>query len=507
MATLTTGLRESLAPETIRGLSQTSLYARWGKRLFDITAAAAGLMILSPLLILCSLVVWLTSEGPVLFYQRRVGYRGRLFRILKFRTMVQGAEALGPTVVVANDRRLTPVGSFLRRAKLDELPQLFNVLLGEMSLVGPRPRVPSEVNFDDPGEQVLWSARPGVTSYASIHHHMEADYCAGQPDPQKAYRTKVLPQKRLLDGKYVQNLTFLLDLKLLALTFLLVFLPGRSPSRRQHVLGREVWPEGRVAQMGLDVFISMAAAWLAYTLWFEAGMPEFYRRQMLLFVVVVPLVRVMVHRALGVYDMMWRYINLEDGLLLALAFAPVTVALFALRMCLPTSSRVAVAFLVPLGVIALEYLCTLAGALGLRCLRRLLYVLHHHCQPLPEAEHHVLILGAGLMGLSTAMDMRRYPQMHLVGFVDDDPMKNRRLMAGYRVLGNSADLPSLCARHQITDVIICAKLLGPNEAEALHRRCSWQDVRFHLLPSLDRVLHEEGLDPQAPLAIAVEGGA
>jgi FlaA1/EpsC-like NDP-sugar epimerase len=255
--------------------------------------------------------------------------------------------------------------------------------------------------------------------------------------------------------------------------------------------------------MALDVAVSMAAAWLAYTFRFEGGLPDFYRRQMWLFVFLVPIARLMVHRALGVYDMMWRYINLEDGLLLAVAFAPVTLVLLALRVWLPTSSKVAVAFLVPLGVIALEYLTTLTGALGLRCLRRVLYVLHHHYQPLPGEEHHVLILGAGLLGLSTAMDMRRYPQMHLVGFVDDDPAKYRRLMAGCRILGNSDDLEALCIRHDVTDVVVCARSLDPNGAALLRRRCSRLGVKFHLLFSLDKVLHGEGLDAEPLLSFAV----
>ena len=204
---------------------------RWGKRLFDIAASLAGLVISSPLLIFCALLVRLTSRGPVLFRQTRVGYLGRPFTLIKFRTMVQGAEALGSSVVVIRDPRLTPVGTFLRRTKLDEFPQFINVLRGEMSFVGPRPRVPSEIDLNDPRERILLSVRPGVTSYASIHHRMEADYCARQANPQAVYRTNLLPQKRSLDCEYVQNLTFRLDLKLLLMTFVLVCAPERSLAR------------------------------------------------------------------------------------------------------------------------------------------------------------------------------------------------------------------------------------------------------------------------------------
>ncbi len=119
-------------------------------------------------------------------------------------------------------------------------------------------------------------------------------------------------------------------------------------------------------------------------------------------------------------------------------------------------------FLVPLSIITLEYLLALSAGLGLRCLRRILYVLHHHYQPLPEGARRVLILGAGLLGLTTAQDIRQYPHMSLVGFLDDDPTKDRRLMAGCRVLGNSANLEALCARYKVTDVVICAKSIYPD---------------------------------------------
>src|SRR5208283_1193541 len=187
--------------------------------------------------------------GPVLFRQTRVGYLGRPFTLIKFRTMVQGAETLGSSVVVIKDPRLTPVGSFLRGTKLDEIPQFINVLRGEMSFVGPRPRVPDEVDGDDPREQILQGVRPGVTSYASIHHRMEAEYCARQANPQAVFHADLLPQKRSLDCEYVQHLSLWLDLQLLSLTFMLLFVPGKSRAKGVRVFGQEVRPYDRGGQM------------------------------------------------------------------------------------------------------------------------------------------------------------------------------------------------------------------------------------------------------------------
>lgn len=495
MATITTGLSDSIVPRVVSAAPCTSFYVRWGKRLFDVAVSLAGLAISSPILVFCALLVRLTSRGPVLFRQTRVGHLGRPFTLIKFRTMKQGAEALGSAVVVNGDPRLTPVGGFLRRTKLDELPQLINVLRGEMSFVGPRPRVPSEVDLDDAKEWILLTARPGVTSFASIHHHMEADYCARQADPQAVYRTKVLPQKLSLDSEYVQSPTFLLDLKLMALTFLLVWSPGRSLATGLRILGREVWPYDRGAHIILDLVTYVGAAWLAYALRYDAGFPDFYRTQMWLFLVFVPPLRMLANRWLGVYDMMWRYVNLVDVFLLAMALAPVTLVLLALRLWLPSPSWEAALLHVPLSVATLEYLIALSAGVGLRSLRRMLYVLQHHYQPLPEAVHRVLILGAGLLGLNTAVDMHQYPQMHHVGFLDDDPTKYRRLLAGCRILGNSENLEALCARHKVTDLVICVKSIDLDRLLELSERCSSLGVKLHLLPGLDRVLRAEGILP------------
>jgi UDP-N-acetylglucosamine 4,6-dehydratase len=118
--------------------------------------------------------------------------------------------------------------------------------------------------------------------------------------------------------------------------------------------------------------------------------------------------------------------------------------------------------------------------------------LHHHYQPLPEAHRRrILILGAGLLGLSTATDMRRHPHIELVGFLDDDPSKHRRVMAGGRVLGNSEDLESINAHHKVTDLVICARSFDPDKLQQLYRRCSDLEIKVHTLPGLDQVLQKE----------------
>lgn len=163
-------------------------YRRWGKRAFDLSAASVGLLVLSPILLLCAVLVRLTSRGPVFFRQKRLALHGRTFTVLKLPTMRVGADRSGSSLAVPGEQGLTPIGNFVRRTNLDELPQLFNVLRGDMSPVGARPRVPDLVNLDNPEERMLLSVRAGLTSYASLCHRMEEKYCLRQEHPKAAYR-------------------------------------------------------------------------------------------------------------------------------------------------------------------------------------------------------------------------------------------------------------------------------------------------------------------------------
>jgi lipopolysaccharide/colanic/teichoic acid biosynthesis glycosyltransferase len=191
-----------------------------GKRLFDIAASGVGLILLSPVLVVIALLVKLDSSGSVFFRQERVGRNGRVFRIYKFRTMRSETSDKGAQLTVSDDPRITRIGTTLRHYKLDELPQLINVLVGEMSLVGPRPEVPRYVAaWEDRIKSIVLSVRPGLTALASIEFRNESALLAASEDPERKYLDEIAPAKNKLAVLYVQNWSFWLDIKIIGKTF------------------------------------------------------------------------------------------------------------------------------------------------------------------------------------------------------------------------------------------------------------------------------------------------
>ena len=194
------------------------------KRLFDITFSLLGLIIASLLLFLVAILVKASSPGPVFFRGERVGKDGNKFRIYKFRSMVDRAEEKGGPSTAADDPRLTKIGSFLKKFQLDELPQLINVLKGEMSLVGPRPEVPLYVDMMAEEERkIILSARPGMTDLASLWNFHEGEVLKGSPDPERTYMEKIRPEKIRLQIEYVKKQSFVLDLNIILKTISKVF--------------------------------------------------------------------------------------------------------------------------------------------------------------------------------------------------------------------------------------------------------------------------------------------
>jgi len=195
------------------------------KRFFDVAASSAGLFVLSPLLAGAALWIKLDSKGPIFYKQERIGMNGIPFRIWKFRTMVTGADRKGTLVTIGDrDPRITTAGYWLRKTKIDELPQLFNVLVGQMSFVGPRPEVRKYVDLYTLDQRAVLRVRPGITDQASIAYRRESEILAKKENPEDYYRRVVMGRKIALNLRYLEQRTFLTDI---ALIFRTIFHIGR----------------------------------------------------------------------------------------------------------------------------------------------------------------------------------------------------------------------------------------------------------------------------------------
>ena len=191
--------------------------SEWGRRVLDVVGAGLGIVLLSPLWVLVAVAIKLDSPGPVFYRARRVGRDGEVFRLYKFRTMVTDADKHGPAITAAGDTRVTRVGRFLRRTKIDELPQLINVMKGEMSLVGPRPEDPRYVALYTKEQREILRVRPGITSAASLTYRHEEKLLQGK-DWEDIYQTEIMPAKLAIDLEYLRHRTLWSDLVLIGKT-------------------------------------------------------------------------------------------------------------------------------------------------------------------------------------------------------------------------------------------------------------------------------------------------
>lgn len=198
------------------------------KRVFDILMATIGLILLSPLFLLVAVLIKLDSPGPIFFRQERIGKRFRPFFIYKFRTMVENAAQIGTEITYGNDPRITRIGRLLRETKIDELPQIINVLKGEMSLVGPRPEIRQYVELFQRDYEEILKVRPGISDMASLKYSDEGSLLGNSRNPREEYISRVLPDKIRLAREYIKHSSLVFDLRLIFKTLLKLF--ERRPS-------------------------------------------------------------------------------------------------------------------------------------------------------------------------------------------------------------------------------------------------------------------------------------
>ena len=418
------------------------------KRAFDILGAAVGLVMLGPLLLAFALLVRLDTPGPVFFRQTRVGLRGRPFRIFKFRTMTVQQESGGPEVTVAGDARITRTGTWLRRWKLDELPQLIDVLRGTMSLVGPRPEVPRYVEHYPPEwRERLLSVRPGITDFASVRYRDENELLAQASDPEREYIDVVLPTKLRYALHYVDNPSLASDLRVLGLTLRTVFVPTLpSPWSLMPMNNSRLWPwldqkmsalnpRNRALATLSDALVVLACWHLTYLfrLGFERWQPgrPWYDDYVSLGVVAAYVVAMALT---GVPRGLWRFFGFDDFKRIALGcvLAGMVSAVAVLMAQLVGVAR-AVLVLHPL-------FCIVALSL-LRMGYRMLWEHARACTSgIDEEQRRAIVLGAGDAGRRLIGTLHRRDGWTVLTVLDDDRAKQGLRIAGVTVGGTVGDL-------------------------------------------------------------------
>ncbi|HUF37121.1 MAG TPA: sugar transferase [Anaerolineales bacterium] len=462
------------------------------RRLIDILASLTGLLLLSPLFALIALLIKRDSPGPVFYWGARAGLHGRVFKILKFRTMAeQPKDDNGPPVTGAGDARITRIGRVLRETKANELPQLWNVLKGEMSLVGPRPEDPDIAATWPPDARAeILSIRPGITSPASILYRDEEKLLTG-PDPLQSYLQDILPSKIRLDRLYVRHRTLLTDLDVLFWTLVVLIPPIRA---------REI-DAYRVLSGPLARFISRDLRWFLFD--FPVALASFVVAGLLwpdritlqvgwwtaaVVALAIAMAFSLFNRLAGLNRVYWSRTRAREAVDLLAASGIVTVGLLVANpIVLPTP--------LPWGLLVVTGLLCTAGFVGARYRGRILTGLAARWLRLRQGQiatgERVLIVGAGELGefavkLIREGDLARV--FTIAGFVDDDPRVQDMRIEGHRVLGPTSDLLNLVRTHDAGLVLFAITNLPDAEAERILALCRRVPARIVLVPDILAVL-------------------
>jgi len=447
------------------------------KRVVDIAVAVFGLVFFLPFLLLIALFIKLDSSGPIFFRQERVGRDGKPFRIFKFRTMVQNADKMGSRLTTKRDPRVTRVGQILRWFKIDEFPQLINVLLGDMSLIGPRPEDAHFVQFYDERQRRTLSVRPGMLGPSQILGRDELEsYPEGLKDTEQYYIDHILPEKLERDLAYVETASFAGDMRLLLLGLWAVV----AGAVKTKFLWRRRY---RIILFFLDIGLVVLSCYLAFMVRNEFAWPE--RSQFF----VLPLLITVVVRAsalayFGAYQGVLAYFGLWD--MIALVKAVATSALIAGGLTFFVGLQ-----MFPRSVFVVDAAIVLFLLAGLRYVLRA--VSRARTRQKGRRRDKALVVGAGMGGeqiVRALMDDPACPYQP-VGFIDESPERWGSLIHGIRILGGAAEVPLAVSANGIEAVFICVSDLSESGVAEIVETCQKVGVEYRVVPTLSDLLHGE----------------
>lgn len=464
------------------------------KRLVDILASLFGLAVLPPFFLIIAILIKRESPGPVFYRGPRIGRHGKTFNILKFRTMVESLEShAGPRITAEDDGRITPLGRWLRNAKLNELPQLWNVLKGEMSLVGPRPEDPQIARTWPVGLRAeILSVRPGITSPASIIYRDE-EKLLKSASVMDDYLKDVLPDKLRLDQLYVRNRNFLSDLDVIFYTLIALL-----PRLRKNSVPTETLYNGLLYRFTqryfswffADNLVAFTAVALAGSLWRLGGPLNLGWDDAVWVAAGIAMIFSLVNSALGLGRIWWRYARPAYAFDLALSSAISVLLVTTLDWRWPNGP------FLPLGMVLVSGLLAFLGFVSVRYRERLLtgfatrWFWRRDQSGLGER---ILIVGAGECGLMASWLVNHSnlsSAFSIIGMVDDDPAKQGMTIGGHRVFGLTRRIPEIVGQHDIGVILFAIEQIEPAEQERILEICRQTQARVVLIPDLLTIFRE-----------------
>ncbi len=461
------------------------------KRAVDILVSALVLLFLSPVFLYLAWIIKRHEPGPVLFRGARIGRDGKPFRILKFRTMVESSESYkGPGITAKNDERVTPLGKWLRDTKLNELPQFWNVLIGDMSLVGPRP--------EDPGIVAAWPAdvradilslRPGITSPASVLYRDEENLLQ-EDNVMDSYLHDILPDKLRLDRLYVHHHSFMGDLDILILTMIAIVLRMARPRIGEgDLFAGPLYRLMRrnVSWFVLDLIICLLAVTVIGVFWRLFGPIDWGIGPLAILALVLAILISSMNAFLGLDRVVWSRAGASDAMALVLSNAMSLVSILWVNYFHEQNALISLPALPPEMLILMVGL-TFTGLLFARYRSRLVVYLADRLLSWRRRRggygERALIVGAGEGGQVVNWLLHRGAfryAYNVVGMVDDDPTKQGMRIDGCTVLGVSHDLPNLIREHDVGAILFTISNISQEARDEMLKFCTTQQVQVVLL--------------------------
>ena len=451
------------------------------KRLFDIFFSALGLIVLSPLFLLIAILIKLTSPGPVFFRQERIGKNFKPFLLYKFRTMVPDAEKKGPLITAAGDKRVTKIGYILRKTKMDELPQLINVLKGDMSLVGPRPEVKKYVEMYKKDYEEILKIRPGITDIASLTYSNEEELLKGKNNYEDYYAYVILPEKIKLAKEYIKKASLWFDFKLILKTILKLIYPAKTINKIIENLGSY----RTVLVVFIQILLLALSNYLAFFLRFDG---QVSKKEMILFFKFLPIlliIRGIFLFLFGLHKGLWRYTSIQDVLNIFYS-----IGLSSLTF-VTTIRYVFKNYAYPRSVYAIDAFLSVLFLTGIRFIRKI----HTLLEGSGFYKKKLLIMGAGDAAELLLREIEHSPHYpyEVVGLIDDDPQKRGIKIRGVKVLGTRKELDKIIDKTDPDEIVIAIPSASAETLQSIVNDLRQYGRPLKIMPKVWQILSGNGL--------------